>query len=159
MIAAGLSAFSPEKAAIQAGRTMLERMRFLAGEQENFAFETTLASRSFAPWIADLKKTGYLFHLAFLLLNSADLAVSRVLERVKMGGHSVPEETIRRRYVVGLKNFFGLYMPIADSWQMYDNSTMGRLDSIASKLNNQLVVDKQVLWDTLLERYNETTKK
>ncbi len=154
-IAAGLSAFAPEKAAIQAGRAMLERMYHLANDAENFAFETTLASRSFAPWIVELKKNGYFFHLTFLLLDSADLAVSRVAERVKMGGHFVPEETIRRRYITGLKNFFGLYTPIADSWQMYDNSTMGRLDPIASKLNNQLVVEKQIIWHKLLGQYDE----
>jgi predicted ABC-type ATPase len=157
-IASGLSAYAPEKAAIQAGRAMLERMRFLASENENFAFETTLASRSFAPWLAKLKKNGYSFHLTFLLLDSADLAVSRVAERVKMGGHFVPEEVIKRRYQAGLRNFFGLYAPIANSWQMYDNSTTGWLDPIASKLNSNLVVDKQQVWQKLVEQYNETTK-
>lgn len=158
-IAAGLSAFAPEKAAIQAGRAMLERMRYLASEGENFAFETTLASRTFAPWIADLKKNGYLFHLAFLLLDSAELAVSRVAERVRMGGHFIPEETIRRRYEAGLRNFFDLYIPIADSWQMYDNSTMGQLEIIASKLDGKLVINNQIKWQQLVERYDETTKK
>src|SRR5262245_40476824 len=81
-IAAGLSAFAPEKAAIQAGRAMLERIRYLAEKNENFAFETTLASRTFAPWIIDLKKKGYIFHLAFLFLDSVNLAISRVQERV-----------------------------------------------------------------------------
>ena len=114
-IAAGLSAYAPEKAAMQAGRSMLERIRYLATEGEDFAFETTLASRSFVPWISDLKRKGYLFHLTFLMLDSADLAVFRVSERVRMGGHFVSEETIRRRYKVGLKNFFTLYTPIADS--------------------------------------------
>lgn len=116
-IAAGLSAFAPEKAAIQAGKAMLERMHYLANNNEDFAFETTLASRSFAPWISKLKDKGYLFHLTFLLLDTADLAVSRVAERVKMGGHFVPEETIRRRFKGGLKNFFNLYKPLADSCQ------------------------------------------
>ncbi|HEX4044619.1 MAG TPA: zeta toxin family protein [Gammaproteobacteria bacterium] len=158
-IADGLSAFAPEKAAIQAGRAMLNRMRYLANEGENFAFETTLASRSFAPWIIELMKHGYLFHLTFLLLDDPRLAVSRVAERVRLGGHSVPEETIRRRYKMGLKNFFRLYIPIANSWQMYDNSTMGCLDSVASKLDNRLVIDKKILWQRLVEQYDETTKK
>ena len=130
-IAQGLSAFAPETAAIQAGRTMLTRIRYLASQRENFAFETTLASRTFAPWLAKLKAEGYLFHLIFLLLDNADLAVSRVEERVRMGGHFVPEETVRRRYVSGLKNFFILYKKLADSWQMYDNSRMGSFDLIA----------------------------
>lgn len=100
-IASGLSAFAPEKAAIQAGRTMLERMRFLANE--NFAFETTLASRSFAPWIIELKKQGYLFHLTYLMLDDPDLAVFRVAERVRLGGHSVPKETIYSDFIRDLK--------------------------------------------------------
>jgi predicted ABC-type ATPase len=114
-IAYGLSAFEPEKAAIQAGRIMLERIRFLASNKENFAFETTLASRTFAPWIKKLKNDGYLFHLVYLLLDSPDLAISRVKERVKLGGHSVPEDVIRRRYHAGIRNFFNLYKPIADA--------------------------------------------
>jgi predicted ABC-type ATPase len=158
-IAAGLSAFSPEKAAIQAGRTMLKRLRELANEHENFAFETTLASRTFAKWISELKKNNnYLFHLTFLFLNSPDLAVFRVNERVKLGGHNVPEETIRRRYEGGLRNFFNLYAPIANSWQMYDNSTIGRLDLIASKRDEQLIINNQPIWHTLSEHYDETTK-
>ena len=84
---------------------MLERIHHLANNNENFAFETTLASRSFAPWIAKLREKGYFFHLTFLLLESPDLAISRVAERVKMGGHTVPEETIRRRYTSGFKKF------------------------------------------------------
>lgn len=158
-IAMGLSAFAPEKAAIQAGRAMLTRIRELAKENENFGFETTLASKSFAPWLKELKKKGYLFHLTFLLLDSPDLAVSRVDERVKMGGHFVPEEIIRRRYESGLKNFFNLYAPMADSWQMYDNSSIGNPIQIASKANNHLEVWNADLWKRITEVYDEATKK
>jgi len=122
VIAQGLSAFQPESAAFHAGRVMLERLHFLAKERVDFAFETTLASRSFAPWIAKLKQSGYTFHLVFLWLPSADFAVARVAERVRMGGHDVPEETIRRRYNKGVENFFRLYRPMAGTWRMYDNS-------------------------------------
>jgi predicted ABC-type ATPase len=122
VIAQGLSAFQPERAAFHAGRVMLERLHYLAKERVDFAFETTLASRSFAPWIAKLKQSGYTFHLVFLWLPSADYAVARVAERVRMGGHDVPEETIRRRYNKGIENFFQLYRSMADTWRMYDNS-------------------------------------
>lgn len=152
-IAAGLSAFAPEKAAIQAGKAMLQRMHYLANNNENFAFETTLASRTFAPWIKGLKKAGYLFHLTFLVLDSADLAVSRVKERVRLGGHFVPEETIRRRYKSGLKNFFQLYQPIADSWQMYDNTLMGNLNPIASSLNSSVEIQNSLKWQNLVNNY------
>jgi predicted ABC-type ATPase len=109
VIAQGLSAFEPERAAPAAGRIMLARLRELARQRESFAFETTLASRSFAPWIAGLKSEGgYKFRLVFLWLPSPEAAVARVAERVRAGGHDVPEATIRRRYAAGLKNFFTL---------------------------------------------------
>lgn len=157
-IAAGLSAFAPEKAAIEAGKAMLSRMRTLSDNNENFAFETTLASRSFAPWISKLKMRGYLFHLTFLTLDTPELAVSRVAERVKMGGHSVPEDVIRRRYKKGLLNFFQLYKPIADSWQMYDNTNIGQVIPIASSINNKLEVRDPIKWQKLIEAYDETTR-
>lgn len=115
VIAQGLSGFQPENASMQAGRIMLQRIETLSQEASNFAFETTLASRTFTNLIARLKKSGYQFHLTFLWLQNVNLAISRVAERVKMGGHSIPEETIRRRYIKGLKNFFSLYKPLADS--------------------------------------------
>lgn len=121
-IALGLSAFRPESVAMAAGRLMRGRMRQLADQGASFAFETTLASRSLAPWLVGLKERGYRLHLLFLRLESADLAVGRVAERVRMGGHHVPEEDIRRRFDKGLRNFFTLYMPIADTWRLFDNS-------------------------------------
>ena len=101
---------------------MLERMRHLAVSRKNFAFETTLASRILAPWPAAWKRDGYHVHLLFLWLKSAELAVTRVAERVRLGGHDVPAEVVRRRYAAGLQNLFQLYMPLIDSWQMFDNS-------------------------------------
>ena len=142
-IAEGLCAFQQEAVAIQAGRVMLKRMKYLAEEKANFAFETTLASKTFYPWISNLKKDGYFFHLTFLWLESADLAVSRVMERVKVGGHSVPEQTIRRRYQSGLINFFNLYSPLADSWQLYDNSNREQLMIVASKIQGGEINVKQ----------------
>lgn len=122
-IARGLSAFNPEGAAIAAGRIMLARLRELAEQRVSFGFETTLASRSFARWLAELKGTGYQVDVAFLWLSSADLAVRRVADRARMGGHTVPEETIRRRYRSGIRNFFELYHPIASNWRFYDSTS------------------------------------
>lgn len=107
-IAAGLSAFRPESVAIAAGRIMLERMRSLASAGDNFAFETTLASRSFAPWLKTLRSSGYRVHLLFLWLRAPELAIQRVAERVRLGGHDIPEAVIRRRYTAGLKIFLAL---------------------------------------------------
>jgi predicted ABC-type ATPase len=122
-IAAGLSAFAPETVALQAGRIMLERLNELARERQSFAFETTLASRSFAPFLRELQTNGYTVHVAYVWLRSPDLSVDRVAGRVARGGHHVPEETVRRRYARGLTNFHRLYRPLADSWLLCDNSS------------------------------------
>ncbi|MCI5129995.1 MAG: Zeta toxin family protein [Candidatus Electrothrix sp. EH2] len=121
-IAAGISAFQPEAVAVEAGRIMLGRLKQLADSKRNFAFETTLASRSFAPWIKKIKTQGYQFTLVYFWLLSPELAVERVAERVRLGGHNVPPETITRRYISSIRNFFSLYRPIADNWCIYDNS-------------------------------------
>jgi predicted ABC-type ATPase len=155
-IAGGLSAFRPDSVAIPAGRAMLERMQHLAEAKANFAFETTLASRSFAPWLARLKRRGYHVHVLFLWLESADLAVDRVAARVRVGGHDVPEETVRRRYERGLRNFFRLYLPLVDSWQMFDNSRAGRPRLVASEREDHVQeVANASLWRKISEVYRE----
>jgi predicted ABC-type ATPase len=125
VIAQGLSGFAAEGAAISAGRVMLHRIHDLARLRLDFAFETTLSSRSPLRWIRDAREEGYRIELVFLWLSGPDVAVARVLERVKQGGHSVPESTIRRRYHRGIENFFRLYMALADEWRFYDNSDLG----------------------------------
>ena len=122
VIARGLSAFDPDRAAMAAGRVMLARLDELARQRETFAFETTLASRSFAPWLRDLRASGYAVHLFFLWLSSPDLAIQRVAYRVRSGGHDVPAETIRRRYRAGVRNLFALYQPVVTTWAVYDCS-------------------------------------
>lgn len=121
-IAGGLSAFRPEQAAIEAGRVMLRRLRELAARRENFAFETTLATRSYAPWLRQLRQEGWRISLIFVWLEDPELALARVRARVAAGGHHVPEETVRRRYRKGIENFFKLYQPLAESWRVFDNS-------------------------------------
>lgn len=153
-IAQGLSAFAPESAALTAGRIMLSRLHELAAEREDFAFETTMASRSFAPWLKQLVGTGYAAHLVFLWLPSPEMAVSRVKRRVELGGHSVPRETIIRRYNAGLRNFFRLYQPIATSWRFYDNSRdSGRLLVAYGGRTRQTVVRGIRLWNSLTSKY------
>lgn len=121
-IAQGLSAFRPESVALEAGRIMLKRLQELASKRADFAFETTLASRTFAPWLKQLAATGYKSHLMFLTLPNADAAIARVASRVSLGGHNVTASDIRRRFAAGLKNLFSLYMPVVSSWQIFDNS-------------------------------------
>lgn len=122
MIAGGLAAFTPEVAAIAAGRIMLARLHELAESGASFAFETTLSTRSFAPWIRRLKRASYDFHLDDVSLSTPALAVRRVAERTRLGGHSIPADVIRRRFSRSASNLFNLYMPIADRWLVLDNS-------------------------------------
>jgi predicted ABC-type ATPase len=104
-IAEGLSAFAPKDASFDAGRVMLERLRNLASARKDFAFETTLASRFYAGWLKELQSQGYRVNLIFLWLRDLEIAIQRVNERVRFGGHSIPEDTIRRRYERGLRIF------------------------------------------------------
>lgn len=122
VIARGLSAFDPDAAAIAAGRVMLARMRELAAHRLSFAFETTLASRTFAPWLRKLRASGYEIHLVFLWLSSADLAIERVADRVRNGGHNIPDDVVRRRYAAGIQNLFALYRSVTTSWVVYNSS-------------------------------------
>ncbi|GAX59862.1 hypothetical protein SCALIN_C04_0350 [Candidatus Scalindua japonica] len=155
-IAEGLSAFYPEGAAFHAGRVMLERIHILAKEYRHFAFETTLASRTFAPWLEELRKKGYVCHLVFLWLPSEEFAIARVAERVRMGGHNVPEEIIRRRYTKGMRNFFGLYTPLADTWRVYDNSFQSGPVLIARGGENiKENIYNLDLWNVMRKKYYE----
>jgi len=153
LIAHGLSAFKPEMTAFHAGRIMLERIHYLAKKRVNFSFETTLASKTFAPLITELRKTGYVFHLVFLWLPSEEFAINRVAERVRMGGHNVPEDTIRRRYHAGLRNFFNLYRPLADSWVFYDNSVAKPTLIAYSNQEQRLIVPDSIIWHTIVKEY------
>ena len=138
-IAAGLSPFNPEGVAIQAGRLMIDRIIYLLKEGETFAFETTLATRSYLKLIRQAQKRGYFVTLLFLTLSTPEQAVARVAKRVEMGGHDIPTDIIYRRYEAGLSNLFQLYMPVVDSWSLYDNSDCPAVH-IASGLGGDKVV-------------------
>ncbi len=125
VIAQGLSGFEPESMAMEAGRIMLQRLHALAGQRASFAFETTLAGRSYARWLRSLRTTGYTVDLVYFWLASPDLAVARVAERVSRGGHDIPEAIIRQRYGRSIRNFFQLFRPVVDSWKVQDNTQAG----------------------------------
>lgn len=154
LIAQGLSAFDTEAVAFQAGKVMLRRLHQLASQQKDFAFETTLSTRSYAPWLADMEERGYEVNLVFLWLPSPAVAIARVAERVRLGGHNVPEAVVRRRYARGLANFFHLYLPIVSRWWFFDNSPAEGPRLLASGKRSRLpdVEDKQS-WETIKERY------
>ena len=136
IIAAQLNPSNPDVVAIQASRMMLERLRSLSQQKQSFAFETTLAARSFAPFLRRCQAQGYRVNLIYVWLNSVELAVTRVALRVASGGHSIPEDVIRRRYYRGRKNFLELYSKLADYWIVYDNTKPQR-ELIAEKVPEQ----------------------
>lgn len=122
LIAAGLAPFAPTTAAVAAGRVMLQELARHFACRESFAFETTLAGRAWLHHIREWQAAGYRVKLIFLQLNNVDEAIARVAQRVRQGGHDIPEATIRRRFNAGHRNFVGRYAPAVDAWALYDNS-------------------------------------
>jgi predicted ABC-type ATPase len=137
VIAQGLSGFDPDAAALRAGRIMLTQMQELAAQRANFAFETTLAGRTYVNWLDSLRAAGYRIHLFYFWLSSPDLAIARVAARVQKGGHHVPETTIRQRYDRSVQNLFRLYIPVVTGWKVYDNSAAGRPQLLAKGKRDQ----------------------
>jgi predicted ABC-type ATPase len=118
LIAAGLSPFAPEQAAVTAGRLMIKQIQQHVLRNESFAFETTLSGRHYARLIPKWRSAGYRVKLIFLKLPSDEMAVARVATRVNQGGHAIPTDVIRRRYKNGWRNFINIYRPLLDAWQV-----------------------------------------
>lgn len=144
-IAKGLSPFQPETVSFEAGRLMLHRIDELLNKHVDFAFETTLATKSFANTVTEAQMKGYTVTLLFFWLSSVELAKQRVALRVSEGGHNIPEEVIERRYIRGLANLFELYLPICDSVMLFDNSDKSPNLIFRKKLNEPtFVVDSKI---------------
>jgi predicted ABC-type ATPase len=154
MIAQEMSGIASTGADIGAGRVLLDRVDSLTEARFDFAIETTLATRTLSERVLQWRRIGYQVHLIFMYLPSADLSVYRVAARVRDGGHDVPEQTIRRRYRVGLKHFFQVYSPIVDTWRMYDNSSGDQPELVASGSNGSVArILKPDLWKNLMLEY------
>jgi predicted ABC-type ATPase len=151
-IAKGLSPFRSEKAGIEAGRLMLKRIKLLLESGENFAFETTLSTRSYVNFIEKAKEQNYQVTCLFFWLHSIELAISRVETRVKEGGHHIPEDVISRRYKSGLKNFFNLFLPRMDNW-LFVNNSGETYEIIAEGAMNEMTVNNVDQWKELKEKY------
>lgn len=123
-IARGISPFKPESVSIQAGKIMLERIKNLISNGTDFALETTLATRTHANVIKYAQAKGYKVTLVFFWLNMPGLAVERVKMRVASGGHNIEEKVIRRRYDIGIKHLFSLYIPLCEYWMVINNSSI-----------------------------------
>ena len=147
-IAKGLSPFQPESVAVQAGRIMLARMDELLQKGETFAFETTLATKSYKQKIEWAQANGYEVTLLFFWLCNVAMAKERVAQRVAEGGHNIPLETIERRYYNGIANLFAIYIDMVDICYIFDNSE-GERTPIAKKYKGE----KEIIYNTDL--YNQ----
>ncbi len=145
-IARGLSPFAVEEVAFTAGRLMLQRIDELLQQQETFAIETTLATRSYTRLVQRAQQKGYRVVLLYFYLSSPEMAIERVAKRVAEGGHHIPEEVIRRRYSSGLRNFFRLYKPLVDEYMLSNNS--GNETAPVVKFQNQelTILQPKLVW-------------
>ena len=145
-IARGLSPFNPDSMALEAGRLMLRRIEELLSRDETFSIETTLATRSYLNLVQRAQKKGYTVRLLFFWLNSPELALQRVAERVAKGGHDIPKDVIRRRYVAGINNLFHLFINKVDYWDIYDNSTYPRRQIACGGKNAETIIIEESLY-------------
>lgn len=145
-IARGLSGRNTEAVAFEAGRIMLKRLHQLGEAKADFAFESTLSSRTFAKFLRTLKSQGYVVAIYYFSLANAQLAIRRVKLRVALGGHDVPPDVVRRRFGRSLNNFFALYAPIADEWALFDNSFSTQAIPVATQFATQLRVTETATW-------------
>ena len=151
-IAKGLSPFNPESVAIEAGRLMLKRIDELLEKGETFSIETTLATKSYISLVRKAQAKGYSVKVLFFWLNSPELAMMRVAERVANGGHNIPEEIIRRRYVAGISNLFNLFAKEVDSWVIFDNSENPRKQIASGGKNAETMIDEEMLY-SMMQNY------
>ena len=150
-IARGLSPFNPESVAIEAGRLMLSRIEELLERDESFSIETTLATKSYINLVRRAQTKGYNVRLVFFWLNSPEVAVQRVAERVAKGGHNIPTDVIRRRYVAGISNLFRLFMREVDYWEIYDNSEYPAVQIATGGKNEKTEIIIEVTYNKIAE--------
>ncbi len=152
LIAQGVSPFAPEAAAFRAGRLLLDEIEHYVSRDTDFGFETTLSGRTYIHLFRRLRKHGYAIQVFFLWVPSVEVTLSRVQERVRGGGHDVPEPVVRRRYDRSLKNFFGSYRRLANSWSLFDNSGP-KPALIAFEIQGVLHIIRKKEYIDLVERY------
>jgi len=153
-IAAGLSPFNPESVALEAGRIMLTRIHELLNDGADFAFETTLATKSYISLLNEAKAAGYHVTLLFFWLDSPEQAIKRVAQRVSEGGHHIPDEVVVRRYYRGIYNLINLYIPNCDKWMVLDN--MDLTPEIIAQCDDEfgkMIVNNEI-WDIIQQQGN-----
>ena len=150
-IARGLSPFNPESVAIEAGRLMLQRIEDLLAKNETLSIETTLATKSYINLVRRAQAKGYTVRLLFFWLNSPELALLRIAERVAKGGHNIPEPVVRRRYVAGIRNLISLFMNEVDYWVIYDNSEYPAVQVATGGKNEKVAIMLETTYQTITD--------
>lgn len=148
-IAAGLSPFNPESVAIEAGRLMLLRIQELLKSGVDFAFETTLATRSYVSLVKAAQRVGYTVTILFIWLDSPETAIQRVADRVAEGGHDIPKDVIERRYHRGIFNLINLYITACDSWIVVNNKNVVPELIAKGSHNNENIVHNHYIWNEI----------
>ncbi len=149
-IAKGISAFHPESVALVAGQMALDRMRQLSQSRKSFAIETTLAARTYVGMIKKLRGEGYRVQLVYVWLPNAELAIRRVADRVRVGGHHIDDVVVHRRYQAGLNNLFELYMPLVDEWVVCDGSSVKGVKIVSSGCFDVVqTIDQPRTWEAV----------
>ncbi len=143
LIALGLAPFSPSSVNIKAGKLLLSEIDNFIVHKADFAFETTLAGKTYVNLIKEAKSKGYFIHIFFLWIPSLQLAKERIKQRVKQGGHHVPDADVKRRLNRSLKNFFDLYMPLADAWDIFNSEAKPEL-VVKSNEKGVQILDKKL---------------
>jgi predicted ABC-type ATPase len=151
-LARGLSPLAPERAQIEAGRLMIDRLRHFIEERRDFAMETTLSGRTYRLILKQAKEAGYTIHLDFLLLPSVEDSIRRVATRVEQGGHNVPEPDLRRRFRLGIQNLFSLYRPFLDTWNLFWNADDASL--LAHGTPDELHVVEKEHFESVVREFN-----
>ena len=148
LIAKGLAPFSPQRVALKAGKLVLEQISDYAKQKLDFAFETTLAGRTYFNLLEKFKSDGYELHLFFLWIPSTKLALARIKDRVAQGGHNVPAPDVKRRFKRSIHNLFHLYLPLLDSWMLFDNAGI-KPYLIAENVNRKILIYDRILFEKI----------
>lgn len=151
LIASGLAPFSPESAAIKAGRILLEQLRSLSEQKADFAFESTLSGTAYVPFLKKLKSKGYVIHIFYLWVPKVGLSLARIKERVAKGGHDVPSQDVKRRFNKSFEKFLHLYRPLADYWSIIDNASV-TTQIIVRGMGDQLEIIDEDLYGSIVKR-------
>lgn len=152
--AKSISPFDPNSAAVGASRFMLQKIGYMMDIRSNFGIETTLATRSLTGIIHQARDLGYSITIIYLWLESPDLAIKRIRNRVQSGGHNISDETVLRRYITGLQYFFDTYMHLADRWVLADN-TQTPFSVVAEGSKDMEIIRNKTKYEHILSLLND----